>query len=419
MDNGYTLNRGGALPFAAALAQGVESGIQSYQATQYKRQEMDLKRQQMDSEAQLRRMQMQKLQQDMAPVMFDASKLELMNNAVNAGMNVPDSLIKDQYKKTFEGIDSPAKLQMANQYLSQKQAALTTQMNPAQFSEMYGSSAKLMMPQPASPVDQASQQYSGQAPQAIQGPVASQPKPSANFSMTPNEAKLYGGLVKDSQNARIGAMTQQGRADSTYASLLNNMNTQASRLAQTQDTNDAREGIAKLQASLKEMEAHLNAQTKKDVARINAKGKVDAVKSRATNSKNPDLSLVDSMIKDNAKALDAMSKPATGFSTELPSELAAKKAAIEQRSQQLLQTRALVASGKKLSDAASAVGLHGLPSAPQAPRGAAPAVIQQAGRPKFMPGPGVSQQISKLPDGQEFEVNGQVFMKQGGQAIPR
>lgn len=444
--SGYTIPaRNGTLSFASALSEGVAAGMQSYQQQKYQQAQLQMRQQQIQSENQLRQMQMQKLQQDMAPVTFDAAKFHLMQQASDSGYDIPNSMMKDQLQKIFDGLDSQPKLQMAQQFLTKKASSSTEQMDPASFSKMYGNQANFqqqfgsdavpMQPQTAQ-VQGVPQQNPTRPPSFGDMNISASPQPapaqpSGTVSMTPNEAKFYGEMAKNSTNAKLGEMTMAGRQDASYAQLIGSLQKNATTLQNTADVTARQKAIQDMKDQIAQYEANLKAKTSEDVANTRAKATTGAASIRAGAkggaSKNPDLGLVDSMIKDNGKAIDSSYKPVTGLSMELPQDATARRQAIASRGQQLMQLRALVATGMPLAKAAQTLQMQvptqGAPSAkaaPPAPQSGGSPVIQQGNpRPKFQPGPGTSAQIAKLPDGQEFEVNGQVFLKQGNQAIPR
>jgi hypothetical protein len=452
MPNSYTISSGGALPMAAALAQGVQAGVQSYQNQKYKQAELAMKQQQMDSEAELRRMQMQKLQQEMAPMTFEAAKLQTLLDAQEAGMKVPGSVMTDQWQTVMGHLDNPRKLQAANQFIQQKQASMTGQMSPDQFSEMFGSDARSAAPQPLQPQQMsAPQQMSNPQPSGASRDPAGDYNPNVFSPSTgmrlqaspqaqpqdqsgrvtfanPKEAEFYGNLVKSTRQAQLGQGQLAARGDQTLASLLSNLNATSAKIQNSQDSNEAKVHIAELEGQIKTYKANLEAQTKKTVAGIGAKARTDSASIRGSGKgavKNPDLALVDDQIKQNSKMMDSLAKPASGFSMELPNEIAAKKATLAEKSQKLIQLRGLVQSGKSYSDAAAALGIAPAASAvpsdviPQAKSAAPAKAPKNAGAAAFTRDmPGVVDKLKSLPEGSAFTLDGEKYQIKGGAPVP-
>jgi hypothetical protein len=118
------------------------------------------------------------------------------------------------------------------------------------------------------------------------------------------------------------------------------------------------------------------------------------------------------LIEQAEKDFGALNKPTSGLNMELPSERA-KRIADAQANRDRLYEQYKAKYGVDLRGSST-------PAKPQGAPGSAPKVVPQGNaRPKFSKGPGVSAQIAKLKEGTEFEVDGSVFVLQGGKAVPR
>lgn len=417
MENSYTLNRGGFLPIASALAEGLSSGVQTYQQQKYRQAELALKQQQVTSETELRKLQMQKLQSEMGPVTFEAGKLQLLMKAQEAGMDVPGSVLKDQWNTVFEHIDNPMKLQAASQFVDKKAASSTETMDPTHFQEMFGSDSKLMPAQPASP---ASPSAEAQVPEvrprvmnmAPVGPMAraapTTPTGGAITFANPKEAEFYGGLVKSARQSQLGLGGLNAKADSTLATLLGGINKTTADLQKSQDTNEQRKYLAELKAKTAAYEAQLAAQSRENVANINAGSREKVAAKRGTgkggSTKDPVLNNILKGINDLEKQEATIGKPNQLGMAPMDSVSEKQKDFLSQQ-KALLFNQYQSHTGKPYPGSA----------APAAPGNVAPKTDPKKNPPAqpntFSSGPGTGDKIRALPVNATFQVDGQTFIR--------
>lgn len=438
----HTPNRG--LQIASGLAQGLQSGLNAFQNAQARNQQLELQRMKLQGDAELRKLQLEKLRQEMAPVEFSAQKFQTISNAVELGI-IPETMKTQAAKDLMEMADTPQKLQFLNSAIDRKKQADLKKLSSSNMAEMFGSGTQVM------DVPEAPVQTEQAAPQA---------NPAASLRLTPKEAELYGGLLK----SKLGAQTQfagiQQRDAASERQLIASLANYETRLDAAKDSNETKKIVQELRNELGlyqtnannqnriqvqglRNEGDLNTQRMRNrgtfdaqdmrnkgalaveelrgknrigVAELNAKSreKTAAMKKAAGgrgNPVSPEQKMALDIIKQKEKALSDLNKPSSGLNMELPQE----------KIQRIKNANADLARAYEQYKAQFGVDLRGKSSETKAaPQGKAPAVVPQGNaRPKFTKGPGVSAQIAKLKEGTEFEVDGQVYELKGGKAVPK
>lgn len=442
------------LAIASGLAQGLQSGFNAFQTAQARAEDRELKRMQIQGDAELRRLQMEKLRQEMAPIEFDLRTWNAMDQGVSAGV-IPEKMRDKKAEEIFQKADTPQKLQFLTQAIDRKKAEDLRKMAPLDLSQAFGGGMSDVMQVPEVPEAQAS---SGQeAPQE----QSSQPIRFKNAK----EAEFY----KDLYKAKYGAQAQfagiQQRDDASARTYESTMAGIAGKLAASEDANETKRLIQEMkdltarfnttannqnrvQVQGLRNEGGLNNQRMRnrglfdatdmrnkgalaveeargknrlDVAGLNAQSREKVAAKRGAGSKgapsNPEQKMMLDLIKQGEKALSDANKPSSGLNMELPQEKAQRIQNANAHLQRLY-SQYETKYGANLRGGAAEGKAPESKAGPAQPK--APAVVPQGNaRPKFSRGPGVSAQIAKLKDGTEFEVDGQVFVLQGGQAVPR
>lgn len=402
-------NRG--LGLASSLAQAVQTGLSAYQQRQTANQNLAIRMAEIQSERELRRLQMQKLQQEIAPVEFSAAKWNVIDKAFGAGL-IPEKVRTDAAKEVLEQANTPAKLNALSKMIDQKQASKLRSMSPSAFREQFGDSV-------------VQEEVPEQLPQEVkQPPVAQAPEAQQpfNVTLTPKEAEFYGNLAKAKYGNQVQLAGINQRSEAALLNFQAQMEGIAQRALSAQSETDRKAAFDDFLRFFKVYEANQKADTAttvqgmknegaKAVANTRADATRDAARIRGSNkgSKAAQDPVVKSLLDQRKETLKAINKEMgtkSGFDMTTPRQ---KREAVAALQAQLGQLDAqLKAKGVVIPEVGG-----------QAPSQAANVVPQGNPRPKFTRGPGVKAEIAKLPDGAEFEVDGQIFVKQGNQAIPR
>ncbi len=383
---GVRIGAHNGLNFASALAQGVGNFVSSYNQTKNQNLQMALKAREIDAEAQLRQLQMQKLQQEIAPVQFDVQKLAVMKRALDAGV-LPDSVYNKQVSNTVQNIDSPAKLSVVNQ-------AIDSHLN--QKASAFGAQSSLPDSQPAQPSESP-----------------------ASFSLSPKEAEFYSGLIKgqNQYNLGVGRLDLMQKQNDLQAALK-----QQEILAGIQKNardNETKKYVAEQNAVLQKQIMQLRSDLGIKVANINAGARIgSATISAGSRGGEKDLYAKNllTQISDINKAI-AKTQARTPGIAELPNQKSIDVAALKQQLadknneyQEYIAGKSRASQPAKSGQSQPIQAVDTTNPAPKAPVNA---------RPKFVRGPGIAEKIKALPDHSELELDGQVYVKNGDQIIPR
>ena len=459
------------LSIAAGLAGGIEHGLEIWQRNRDRADEMAYRREKMAADAELHRMQMEKLRQEIAPIEFSLQKFQTIDNAFGAGI-VPEKMRNEAVKNVLDQADSPAKLQFINSAIEGKKAEAAQKISMENFGAQ---SAR-----PAFDPSQAPQMNS-QAPSNAEAP-ASQPQagpqgfdPTQPITMTPKEAQLYQGLIKSKyvNQAQMAGVQQRDDASQRdynakiadlYTKRINaksekeakmyeaEMKRESARYAADQNLRgrvqsasiqaDSAVRVANIRGDSAEnvqeikndgtMEVALQKDsTSKDTQQLRNNGALEVQKERnkgalaaqalrnkgakgrgagARTATSPEQKAQLDIIKQKEKALSDAQKPATGFSMELPAEKAKRIASLQGELEQAYSNY----------DKRWNTNLRGGPAAAPAASGAAPAIIPQGkSAPKVLSGDPATlkAQAKAMPEGEQYTVNGVTWMNQGGKPV--
>jgi uncharacterized protein YnzC (UPF0291/DUF896 family) len=420
------------LQFAGALAGGVQNFMTAYQGQQNKNREFEIRENEMRAQTELRKLQVEKLRQEMAPVEFSLQKFQTIDNAFGAGI-VPEKLKNDAAREVIEAADTPQKLKFLNQVIDRKKSSDLRAMSTSPgFAEQFGSGAVV----PEIP----------EMPEASAAPApAPASMPPSGLKLSPKEADFYGGLIKSkyaTQAQFSGIQQRDAASERNLQAALKNYDT---RLEAAKDSNETKAIIQELRNELGRFQTTENNEGRMNVQNLRNEGSYNTQKwknrgsfdlqdmrnkgaiavqeernkgaaaraSRSGKSASPESKLLERQIVETQKAINGLYKPATGISMETPRELQIKEQGLRNQLNQL-QSAYKTSTGFDFN-AAVQKGSGQAPANASAPK----TVPQGNARPTFSKGPGVSAKIKALPDGTELEIDGAVFLKQGGQLLPR
>jgi hypothetical protein len=318
----YTTRPDQGLAIASGLVQGVERGMNAYYQRTQANQQMQMQQQQMQATAELRRMQMMKLQQEVMPQTIDAAKINALVSGVDNGVPGAEQALGYQWKKSLDGIQTPAQAQIFNQWMQSHVAA-------RQPSPMPGGDA------PPAP-------DAGQPPMA-QPPQMMAPQASAPQSFNHAEQKIIGQIYQGRIQQNIAGARNQTQLQVTD---LNNQNKKEiqdliqSGKVDIQDLiNGGQQKIQDLRNQGLLSRQGLANQGAEKVATIRADATVKAASMRGSSkAKDPVEASILKQIENNQKTLDSLSKPPSGFSMELPADVKRRTDALNAQNEKLKQT---------------------------------------------------------------------------------
>lgn len=357
-------NRG--LSAAALIAQGAEKFMGAYQGQQARQTAAAFQQQQIQSENELRRMQMEKIRQEIAPVEFDAQKLNLLFKGVDSGL-VPESVYKKNVEGFVDGIDSPAKLRAASNMLNQAQMQKNAQLG----GQNYGSVPP-----------------GGGAFMPGYAPTASRP---GTFTMSPKEAELAGKLV--TARGQMAATGVRARAaDLDYTAKLADID---SRLAQAQNKQDHDSILAEKKAALEKELANLRGGYQVQAAKISA----GARSNKATDEYAKSLLKI---VQQKEKTVSDLIKPASGLDMSIPGT--------RERSLEIAQKDLLDAKAKYDSYVGGASQPAKAPVKSAAPKQASVSSFKRSDA-------DVVSKMKALKEGALFTLDGEKYKIQGGKPV--
>jgi hypothetical protein len=320
----YTTRPDQGLAIASGLVQGVERGMNAYYQRTQANQQMQMQQQQMQATAELRRMQMMKLQQEVMPQTIDAAKINALVSGVDNGVPGAEQALGYQWKKSLDGIQTPAQAQVFNQWMQSHVAARQPSPMPGGDPGVPRAPDAVLppegQPQMAPQTSQRAVPTFNHAEQKIVGQIY-QGRIQQNIAGARNQTQLQVTDLNNQNKKEIQDLIQSGKVD--IQDLIN---------GGQQKIQDLRnQGLLSRQG--------LANQGAEKVATIRADATVKAASMRGSSKvKDPVEASILKQIENNQKTIDSLSKPSNGFSMELPADVKRRTDALNAQNEKLKQT---------------------------------------------------------------------------------